>query len=969
MEQPIKQLTHLKINWFKNASETGGAQNKAIAEMTEGNILLNCVSKKFGRMWGSINPSQMVHITSKDNGMYEVMSHFPHKVYFDVDKRNNTNPNYLDFIKSKIEGIFPNADMAVSGSVTDVKTSYHIVLNNYHISNKEDRETMKAITKYLVDKVDDGFDWKVYTKNRNMKAINQSKGDGRIQSVISPEDPTKHFITCHFNADILPFPTFETDSPIATSVQVAKSKKTFDLSTLPKMSLPLADDKDVNNMKADDLLSLVPLNAIEYDHTYTHMICRFCYYNKLSIGHFLAWYNKKSTKQTDHIKWMTHWQKMDQFPPVTIDRIKTLLSVFYPTIRKTLKENKFNNLFDLKNEVIVESLDQSVFNNDSKFTILNTGMGSGKTFQTIKYLKEQSSFIWMTPIIALAQNTSYRLTEDGIEHKYYKDVTSKAERNRLNEEDKLIVCINSLLYTDTKTYKVVVIDEIETLLHKWFNNTTLKANKTELWNRFVSIIENAEKVILLDAFTSNITLNFVKSFTNNSNTVYKLTSNPNSRTVNVISDKKHWLYNIIQTLKDNKKVFIFYPFKNGNKLNESIESVKLMIEKATNKVGVSYYADADDSVLKGLKNVNESWQAVDFVITNSKITVGINYEVNDYDSVFIAISGFTSPRDAIQVSYRCRNIASSNINVVFIDKFNSQNSFLKDDQEVKDDEKYASLVKDILIEKYAPLQQSFFKFCKMANYKMSASKNAIIKNVDKILEDFVEQDFGYQFEDIPLIKYTELEELKSKMILQNATVIDKLAIKKYYYVHSFVNGTDINSIGESWNNKYFFFFDQLKDVIKNPEHILNKIKASQNWTTIFPEDSQIKKTKFDEETFKLIFDAVFFKDLNEKSKHMIVFKNTINTYFNQKIIDQRKDEFKHCFYFISELNREMLSFGCQYLKSEDNDNFDSSFLDENTDDQQEEELINVITIPEPIIEVPKIKMSKRTINWATGDSY
>ena len=46
------------------------------------------------------------------------------------------------------------------------------------------------------------------------------------------------------------------------------------------------------------------------------------------------------------------------------------------------------------------------------------------------------------------------------------------------------------------------------------------------------------------------------------------------------------------------------------------------------------------------------------------------FEINHFDSVSVAVSGFTSVRDAIQVSYRCRTIKSNIINVVFLDKFN-----------------------------------------------------------------------------------------------------------------------------------------------------------------------------------------------------------------------------------------------------------------------------------------------------------
>ena len=67
-----------------------------------------------------------------------------------------------------------------------------------------------------------------------------------------------------------------------------------------------------------------------------------------------------------------------------------------------------------------------------------------------------------------------------------------------------------------KKYKIVVIDEIESVLNKWFNNTTLESNKMINWDRFLDIIRNADKVIFLDAFTSKLTIDFINSI-NNSN--------------------------------------------------------------------------------------------------------------------------------------------------------------------------------------------------------------------------------------------------------------------------------------------------------------------------------------------------------------------------------------------------------------------------------------------------------------------
>ena len=92
-----------------------------------------------------------------------------------------------------------------------------------------------------------------------------------------------------------------------------------------------------------------------------------------------------------------------------------------------------------------------MFNDNKKFICINTGMGSGKTHQTIKFLKDKDEFIWITPNIALAQNTTQRLLADDIQVANYKQFKKTEEKIvKMPKQDKLIICINSLFYTDEK---------------------------------------------------------------------------------------------------------------------------------------------------------------------------------------------------------------------------------------------------------------------------------------------------------------------------------------------------------------------------------------------------------------------------------------------------------------------------------------------------------------------------------------
>ena len=84
------------------------------------------------------------------------------------------------FSKKKIKKRIPDAQLSISGSETATKNSYHITMNNYVITNTIDRENFKHFVIGLHSE-NKGFDTKVYTNNRNMKIINQSKqNDPRV---------------------------------------------------------------------------------------------------------------------------------------------------------------------------------------------------------------------------------------------------------------------------------------------------------------------------------------------------------------------------------------------------------------------------------------------------------------------------------------------------------------------------------------------------------------------------------------------------------------------------------------------------------------------------------------------------------------------------------------------------------------------------------------------------------------------
>ena len=114
--------------------------------------------------------------------------------------------------------------------------------------------------------------------------------------------------------------------------------------------------------------------------------------------------------------------------------------------------------------------------------------------------------------------------------------------------------INNQLYFNDN------VVELEGYLNKWFNNETLKNNKCETWNRFLDIINKADKVIFLDAFTSKLTTDFINCFENNKHSIFELIHEPITRDVKELDNINQWVREIMECLKQNKKAFVLITY-------------------------------------------------------------------------------------------------------------------------------------------------------------------------------------------------------------------------------------------------------------------------------------------------------------------------------------------------------------------------------------------------------------------------
>ena len=895
----IKNITYKNLSFNKNISSKGGALYKCIDEKEDQKNIIHIDNQNSGKLWGQATEGEILKLIEKNIGLYEVITHYPCKVYFDIDGDKNAS---LVEIKAIINKYFTNCLMSISGYEIENKNSYHIILNNYIINNVDELQHLKVIVKYFYS-LNSNFDWKVYTKNRNMKAINQSKRGKETQKIIEDSNYKNHLITCFINPNSYNINNILLHKLEEKKLEDLTTDNYIDWSDIKKLELELPPN--FNYEENYSLLLITPLNNT-HNHAYTWRVARFCFYNGLTFEQFIAWYKNKSDSKETLIKWARHWKLIKNHPEITRRDYIKFLSNFYPRLNKE-NYNEFKSLFKWSNNIkYIDRLSQEDFIFNEKCKIINIGMGGGKTTQTIDYLKkledtlddylDHDSFIWITPNISLAENTYSRIKEAKINCNIYNSAKNKKDKQELIETSKnIIICLNSLFYTNKteyNSYEVVVIDEIETFLKLFNNNSTIK-ELDQVFKKFINILKHCKKLILLDAFISKITINFLEDLGINYE-VIKRTKEPQNREAIIKKDFNLWMSDIMKDLKNNKKLLIFYPLKNPRKGTNPLPSMADLVEtiKAyTNKKGIFHNADSSCMTNSKLKDVNEHWTKYDFIVANNKINVGLNFDKEYFDTCYLSIAAFNSPRDIIQFSYRTRNLKSNTIKYCYLDS--SNNIDCSEIQTVAEyNEIFKNLNENIVIEKMADLKPTFNYFLDRANY------NITNENIYNELEPikFLENDY-YDYLNVPECDCVELKDYENAIYCQEASIIQKLQVKKHYFNNLFTIDTEDKILSDLWNNNKFNLISKIKKILYNDE-IITQLKNNYKWTCMYPDKIDVK-FKFDVVDLETIFKNYKFKYLTQKSKDHLILTSYINNIYGQYVI-KKTTKNKNCLFSIDE---------------------------------------------------------------------
>jgi hypothetical protein len=881
------------IDWKKLTPQKGyGTQlrDKLIEliknSATEDKFVLYCLWNTNGTL--KYIPTQYKDIQkmlSENNKVFEILFHHCEKLYFDIELVSDIDP--LDRCLEELNEYFPGDKVIVSrhrNTEEGFRYSYHIIYNNITI----DYTDIDKIVLFCEKCKCLGFDPSVYDYPKNFNAVNQSKFFGNtskynvyeifeypIEEVLDTVITQPHHLQrINWNSidtsNWFIKPKDENNITPKEHSQMQKQSYKINLFSIPQQNLPIPNEYSNykwTDYQPRDILKLLPNvprgNSSVLSHNIHFQVCNFCVHNNINFNEYWNWAKQKDDnliRKCNHNQMYEYCEsKKDIYKPV-YKSLFYLLERFYPEIMKNKEQNEWKQSFfhDKVHQTNDYWYCADDINSKTKITALVGNMGSNKTGSVVDYThkNENESCLFLAHNRALTQNILTRLNEKKIIQqktltgRIITEMKDKSKRNKfvlysnlkIKKEDKIsefnkyshfVCCMPSLMYVE-RTYDIVVIDEVESFL-MFLKTDDCFMDYTKSMVSFLNILLNAKKIIILDAFLSQLSKDFFSQF--GEIEIVQTKKRYGTREIKLYHNNDNDFINkILELLNQNKNVFCFYPFKKPNSSFYGIECVAEIIRKQGFSV-IAHHADDDHN----LSQVNELWSNHNLVLTNSKITVGVNFDIPDYfDEVIICPASFNSLRDLFQVSMRIRHLNSKNItfyllNDNFFDSDFTNHSFAKTIEELPE-------YKNTLLKLKNNWYIEHIEVHNIENYKFFAELAGFDYNNIEITQDDIKKidteitqlesiyDFDYDY--VPDLKEDELDEIEHFIKTGQSLFSQRISYRKYL-----VNNFFPELAEENWINKKDIFN---KDLYFNDLKKLNKIKKNEKMNVIYPDLDFVK---------------------------------------------------------------------------------------------------------------------------------
>lgn len=835
------------IDWYKALQNSGINEFLIQKRNKESKFLIQRCTPTHGRYWGLLTLDQIYKHLNSNKYLYEILEpHVNKKVYFDIDGNNKTK---LEEIKDVILFQFQNANLQISGYESAEKHSYHIILSNYLIINDSDMlkiKTFAAKHKLL------GFDTAVYGKFNCFKCINQSKSkkESPVQSYIEgSKNLTKHLVLNDFDEDLLYIDDLKWEVDIIDT-QVTKKekfKKNVEILSINSSNkiYECPNDFDIINAYSYEKLALIPNPSKETTKDYLKgdviiKIMSWCKCEQMDFEKFWTWNKSKNNSESRYYKYKKLWNLSEY--NISENFINNILYKFYPFLIEDRSRQRYRLLNDIKHSHFIEDnfFDSKYIDNNVKYTYLDIKMGGNKTGAIIEYIKnldEKSTILYISPRIALSKDLQNRMKKNNLNFDLYSDFKG-VEKELIKNCTNLIMSISSFHRLTDCNFNYIIIDEIETVLDSFKGEANTHKDQVETnWLLFLRMLKTSQKVIVMDALLSNKTIKTLKNNDPNESEILTLTSKQDPRSFLRYNNNQfnQWLDSIINSIKNNEKIFIFMPYKISYdfqkrhqlaSVNSLVKFICNYFNLTENEDVIGYYSEQKENK-ENLKHIEYHWNKAKIIIANTCIAVGNNYSGKDFTRIYAYFSSWLETRDFIQVLYRVRNPIDKQIHV-FYERGIYKKDIYKRERIKIHCKSFEILQKGFDIEQNAKPKDKLDIISNRCN--ILTITNANTESSSNWLSQ-INMDFTVKLEDVKTIHNEEYFKLISKRECGLDNFMERLAIEKYQLVNKFKKGTPINILDLFWQSQINYHY-RLQDLLK-PQNIINKILEAQDINGFF----------------------------------------------------------------------------------------------------------------------------------------
>ena len=593
---------------------------------------------------------------------------------------------YGKYIKEDLPGkvldkSYKDSIMMITESHNEDKYSYHIIITKHKLKNSAEVSLfVDKVIKILEEKdknLADLIDRQIYnghTKNFRLLTCCKANDTSRIKTIsktnmnivknldkgmIQSSYDRDHIIDFTYCEDVEMICKSDNTSSIITKVQEEHCKKV--------LAKKFPDYK----------YSSTKSNILIYTRKYPSK-CKICCRHHTQenaygwINNNILWWNCR--RNTDTSKWLQievlEENKFDMF---------NYLSMIKDEITNTNCEEldplkKYKEKYDFK-EYARKEIDKFPTQYDTLY--VKAPMKLGKTKSLISHLRTDEIKQNIKSICFISFRRTFtdeflpkfngprglnKLYKGDLKDYRYIDGNITADANPF-----VMVQVDSFHRIRSK-YDMVILDESESIYDQ-FSSSKIDQLSMIVTN-FSKVIKNAKKVILMDAYMTDITVELTNMIRGEKKSDIKfeinkfknqgLRSDKGQYNYNIGYDENNFYSKIQKALRLGKKIVFM------SNTRDKLKAYEKLISREFPHLNIqSYTALSDREDRKDLEDVNKYWLQYDIIMYSPTITAGISFEESHFDELFCSFSNMScSVLSCIQMIGRVRDVKDKEITVL-----------------------------------------------------------------------------------------------------------------------------------------------------------------------------------------------------------------------------------------------------------------------------------------------------------------